>query len=262
MATVPIARGSRITQLYGLLLQGTVPRQELFHSIYFFTCSCERCKDPTELGTNFSSVRCSAVTAAATDAGRGRKARTHTQIRRCEGYLLPTRTPSTCPLQEQDKPWKCDTCSKTRSYTKQVAPVVLACNQTPAIAELGGVLYAEYEAYATAKTTTEDAAYLFNARLTHTQARLDLLRDLESNRVHSTHYALLPLKTALVATMHTLLSEYLGSGGARQRLPPTFDTQRREQMQPLVGEFKRMVQELLDVMNVLLPGLTLERGKF
>lgn len=39
-------------------MSGTQKRQELLRKTKFFSCKCERCLDPTELNTNFSSILC------------------------------------------------------------------------------------------------------------------------------------------------------------------------------------------------------------
>nr|XP_053652888.1 SET domain-containing protein SmydA-8-like [Cherax quadricarinatus] len=57
-AAVPIKKGQPLLFSY---LPPTDPiwrRQGDLKNIYFFTCSCERCRDPTELATNFSNPRC------------------------------------------------------------------------------------------------------------------------------------------------------------------------------------------------------------
>lgn len=43
---------------YTFTLNGTAQRQEHLRTGKFFTCECQRCKDPTELGTNFSTFKC------------------------------------------------------------------------------------------------------------------------------------------------------------------------------------------------------------
>ncbi|KAF6214046.1 hypothetical protein GE061_011776 [Apolygus lucorum] len=47
-----------VTLSYTDTLQGTMERQTSLKESKYFDCKCERCKDPTELGTNFSSLRC------------------------------------------------------------------------------------------------------------------------------------------------------------------------------------------------------------
>lgn len=43
---------------YTYTSDGTFTRQEHLRAGKFFTCHCDRCLDPTELGTDFSSIRC------------------------------------------------------------------------------------------------------------------------------------------------------------------------------------------------------------
>jgi hypothetical protein len=57
-AAVPIKKGDMITTIYALTLDGTLQRQEFIRDSKFFNCDCSRCKDPTELGTYLSAVKC------------------------------------------------------------------------------------------------------------------------------------------------------------------------------------------------------------
>ncbi|XP_039950193.1 SET domain-containing protein SmydA-8 isoform X1 [Bactrocera neohumeralis] len=51
--------GQQLQHSYTYTLNGTSQRQEHLKNGKFFTCECKRCKDPTELGTNFSTFKCS-----------------------------------------------------------------------------------------------------------------------------------------------------------------------------------------------------------
>lgn len=51
--------GEQLTHSYTYTLNGTTARQEHLKAGKFFTCHCKRCIDPTELGTNFSTFKCS-----------------------------------------------------------------------------------------------------------------------------------------------------------------------------------------------------------
>uniref|UniRef100_A0A0K8WDS8 Protein msta, isoform A n=2 Tax=Bactrocera latifrons TaxID=174628 RepID=A0A0K8WDS8_BACLA len=51
--------GQQLQHSYTYTLNGTYQRQEHLKNGKFFTCECKRCKDPTELGTNFSTFKCS-----------------------------------------------------------------------------------------------------------------------------------------------------------------------------------------------------------
>jgi len=75
--------GQQLHHSYTYTLDGTSQRQEHLKSGKYFTCECNRCKDPTELGTNFSTFKCS----------------------KCEnGWLL--NTDPLCPTAT----WKCTIC--------------------------------------------------------------------------------------------------------------------------------------------------------
>nr|XP_045583672.1 SET domain-containing protein SmydA-8-like [Procambarus clarkii]XP_045583673.1 SET domain-containing protein SmydA-8-like [Procambarus clarkii] len=84
-AAVPIKKGQPLLFSY---LPPTDPvwrRQADLYSIYFFKCACERCRDPTELGTYFSNPRCSAC---------------------AEGFLEPS--------GGSGAPWSCPGCGAQR----------------------------------------------------------------------------------------------------------------------------------------------------
>lgn len=57
--TVDVPKGGVLNTTYSHTLWGTSRRQEHLKKGKFFTCKCARCKDPTELGTHFSSLKCS-----------------------------------------------------------------------------------------------------------------------------------------------------------------------------------------------------------
>ena len=63
-----IKEGEELTVQYYSSYLGTHKRRRKLRSEWYFDCSCERCRDPSELGTNVSSVLCEACE---------------------EGYLLP-----------------------------------------------------------------------------------------------------------------------------------------------------------------------------
>jgi hypothetical protein len=44
--------------MYTHALWGTQARREHLTATKYFTCRCERCSDPTELGTYISGIRC------------------------------------------------------------------------------------------------------------------------------------------------------------------------------------------------------------
>lgn len=59
IATVPIAKGEQITTTYTQSLWGTLDRRRHLRTNKCFDCECNRCKDPTELGTYLGSIYCS-----------------------------------------------------------------------------------------------------------------------------------------------------------------------------------------------------------
>lgn len=87
-ASVKIPKGNHISISYTDPMWGTANRQLHLSTTKYFTCSCERCLDPTELGTHLSSLRC-------------------TQCK--EGFVLPS------PLPFKPEIWICNTCSATVS---------------------------------------------------------------------------------------------------------------------------------------------------
>jgi len=57
-ASVSIPKGAPISTFYTQTLEGTLVRRRNLMESKFFQCQCKRCSDPTELGTNFSSIKC------------------------------------------------------------------------------------------------------------------------------------------------------------------------------------------------------------
>lgn len=57
-AVRPVAKGQSITLSYAYTLQGTLKRRQHLHDGKFFWCQCERCADPSELGTYASAMLC------------------------------------------------------------------------------------------------------------------------------------------------------------------------------------------------------------
>lgn len=82
-----IKKGEHLSIMYTHMLWGTQMRQEHLWTNKYFRCKCERCLDPTELGTNISALRCIG------DIGT-----------RCGGTLLPQN-----PI-DLDTEWHCDKC--------------------------------------------------------------------------------------------------------------------------------------------------------
>ncbi|KAF2369132.1 SET domain [Trinorchestia longiramus] len=58
IATVPITKGTSITTNYSQVLWNTMARRQHLKMLKFFLCTCPRCSDATELGTQFSTLLC------------------------------------------------------------------------------------------------------------------------------------------------------------------------------------------------------------
>ncbi|XP_036329154.1 SET domain-containing protein SmydA-8 isoform X1 [Rhagoletis pomonella] len=112
-AMCDLGEGQQLQHSYTYTLNGTAQRQEHLKTGKFFTCECKRCKDPTELGTNFSTFKCS----------------------KCEdGWLLPTD-----PL-DSSCDWKCTLCTfktsknaiqKTLSVIQSEVAIIQAMEPSP-----------------------------------------------------------------------------------------------------------------------------------
>ncbi|XP_060523200.1 uncharacterized protein LOC132700097 [Cylas formicarius] len=86
-AASAIARGAHIKACYTDLLKGTQERQRYLRETKYFTCTCERCSDPTEMGTFFSGLVCLG-----------------TEQEPCKGLQLPDQPTTSNPK------WVCDRC--------------------------------------------------------------------------------------------------------------------------------------------------------
>nr|XP_021189756.2 SET domain-containing protein SmydA-8 [Helicoverpa armigera] len=93
IATVPISKGDLITATYTQSLWGTLDRRKHLQTSKLFDCECERCKDPTELGTHLGNIYCSVC---------NNPFGPNTEWR---GAMIV----STNPLDET-APWKCEKC--------------------------------------------------------------------------------------------------------------------------------------------------------
>lgn len=93
IATVPIAKGELITATYTQTLWGSLDRRRHLRTTKCFECDCERCKDPTELGTYIGNIYCSVCNGPGSE---------HCLTK---GAMLV----STNPLDET-APWKCEKC--------------------------------------------------------------------------------------------------------------------------------------------------------
>jgi hypothetical protein len=56
-AAVDIPKGTEVTSTYTHTLAGTMWRRKHLSESKYFDCSCKRCADSTELGTNFRKER-------------------------------------------------------------------------------------------------------------------------------------------------------------------------------------------------------------
>lgn len=83
-----IKKGEVLTTSYTHVLWPTQLREEHLRETKYFTCKCERCSDPTELGTNFSTLRC-----IGTDESP------------CNGFQIPTN-----PTALSGNEWACNKC--------------------------------------------------------------------------------------------------------------------------------------------------------
>uniref|UniRef100_A0A1I8N459 Uncharacterized protein n=1 Tax=Musca domestica TaxID=7370 RepID=A0A1I8N459_MUSDO len=98
-AMVDLEPGQQLQHSYSYTLNGTAQRQEHLKAGKYFTCDCKRCKDPTELGTNFSTFKCS----------------------KCEDGWLLCRDPL-----DTNTEWKCTLCEfKTSNAAVQKALSVI-----------------------------------------------------------------------------------------------------------------------------------------
>lgn len=57
-AMVDLEEGQPLHHSYTYTLDGSAQRQSHLQQGKFFDCKCDRCLDPTELGTHFSSLKC------------------------------------------------------------------------------------------------------------------------------------------------------------------------------------------------------------
>ncbi|XP_017059323.1 SET domain-containing protein SmydA-8 isoform X1 [Drosophila ficusphila] len=90
-AMVDLEEGQPLHHSYTYTLDGTSQRQNHLKQGKFFSCKCDRCLDPTELGTHFSSLKCGQC---------------------AEGFQVP-REPT-----ETDTSWICSSCGATTSNTE------------------------------------------------------------------------------------------------------------------------------------------------
>lgn len=82
-----IKKGEHLSVMYTNCIWGTQQRQEHLRYTKCFTCTCARCKDPTEFNTNFSTLKC-----------LGEKDK-------CPGFHVPLNP------TDPDTEWTCNECS-------------------------------------------------------------------------------------------------------------------------------------------------------
>ena len=85
VAVVDIKMDAEISTCYKSSSLGSIVRRPPFRQLWNFDCTCARCSDPTELGTNASAIKCQG----------------------CTGHYLPTNS------LDYAAEWRCDKCSKT-----------------------------------------------------------------------------------------------------------------------------------------------------
>ncbi|XP_017099088.2 SET domain-containing protein SmydA-8 isoform X2 [Drosophila bipectinata] len=90
-AMVDLTEGQPLHHSYTYTLDGTAQRQRHLKQGKYFHCTCERCQDPSELGTHFSSLKCGQCT---------------------EGYQVP-RQPT-----DSDSSWPCSNCGASSSQAE------------------------------------------------------------------------------------------------------------------------------------------------
>lgn len=57
-AATAIPKGGMLYTSYAHTMDPTMLRREHLNLSKFFDCDCQRCADPTELGTHMSSLKC------------------------------------------------------------------------------------------------------------------------------------------------------------------------------------------------------------
>lgn len=82
-----IKKGEHLSIMYTHMLWGTQTRREHLLTNKYFVCKCERCTDPTELGTYLSAMKCIGDESSV-----------------CDGILLPEE-----PYAAETE-WKCNRC--------------------------------------------------------------------------------------------------------------------------------------------------------
>lgn len=111
-AAVKIPKGCHITTCYTDPMWGTANRQLHLKTSKYFSCSCSRCLDPTELGTHLSSLRCNHCPPD-------------------KGQVLPS------PIPTAPEVWVCSSCGATLDpqqvdgYLKQLGEKLVLLKESP-----------------------------------------------------------------------------------------------------------------------------------
>jgi len=53
-----ILKGEEVTIQYTSFMFGHLKRRAKIRACWFFDCNCQRCRDPTEFGSNMSALKC------------------------------------------------------------------------------------------------------------------------------------------------------------------------------------------------------------
>jgi len=113
-AAVNIKKGEHISINYSDPMWGTASRQIHLGETKYFSCQCPRCRDPTEMGTMFSSIRCPQCTA---EQG---------------GYLVSQ------DLTNPKSDWSCVVCTKTQAHSF-VDAVSMSIGEEMVVMEKGNI---------------------------------------------------------------------------------------------------------------------------
>lgn len=57
-AALPLKKGDELFAAYTYSMWPTIIRREYLREGKYFECNCQRCADPTELGTHMSTLKC------------------------------------------------------------------------------------------------------------------------------------------------------------------------------------------------------------
>ncbi|XP_037076165.1 SET domain-containing protein SmydA-8-like [Pollicipes pollicipes] len=92
VATQPVPAGARVTTSYTSLLWGGEARRAHLAATKFFLCTCRRCQDPSEFGTDVTALACRGGEGATGGSCGGRRV---------------------CRRHGEDLCWRCTRCEKS-----------------------------------------------------------------------------------------------------------------------------------------------------